>query len=146
MSGKFRQVRRRAGSGRFRFVSFRAEVVVVMVRGLVGCRFLGSGQVIWSRPSHSHTQSQHFITADSASHIGGLSMISIGGGQAGSCQAKKKNQDGSRLRWWSGIVGVAPDEVPEGRNQGEGDEDDRRIVHGGSHDGHGGRHAEQRNG
>lgn len=73
-------------------------------------------------------------------------MISIGGGQAGSCQAKKKNQDGSRLRWWSGIVGVAPDEVPEGRNQGEGDEDDRRIVHGGSHDGHGGRHAEQRNG
>lgn len=41
MSGKFRQVRRRAGSGRFRFVSFRAEVVVVMVRGLVGCRFLG---------------------------------------------------------------------------------------------------------
>lgn len=42
---------------------------------------LGSGQVIWSRLSHNHTQSQHFITADSASHVGGLSMISIGGGQ-----------------------------------------------------------------
>lgn len=61
-------------------------------------------------------------------------------------QAKKKNEDESRLRWWSGIVGVAPDEVPECRDHGEGDEDDRRIVHGGSHDGHGGRHAEQRNG
>ena len=37
----------------------------------------GSGQVIRSRLSHNHTQSQHFITADSASHVGGRQVKDV---------------------------------------------------------------------
>lgn len=118
-----------------------------MVRGLVGCRFLGvRASDLVTAFSQSHAKPTLHHSRLSKSRRWTLNDLDRRRATAGSCQAEKQNQDESRLRWWSGIVGVAPDEVPECRNEGEGDEDDRRIIHGGSHDGHGGWHAEQRYG
>lgn len=50
------------------------------------------------------------------------------------------------LNWWTGVVLLAPDEVPEGCDEEESYENDGGVVHGCGGDGEVGRHAEERDG
>ena len=48
------------------------------------------------------------------------------------------------LDWWAGVVLLAPDEVPDGGDEDEGEEDNGGVVHGFGCDGEVRWHAEKR--
>lgn len=53
-------------------------------------------------------------------------------------------EDGILVCWWSLVVLLAPDKVPYGRDDDNGSQDDRSVVHGGGSDHAEGWHTEQR--